>query len=105
VGTGTLTDGYWVVREATHLWQKIGQYDVTMTVVTDGLGKNVDAGFRTSKETGLSTVNLQEVMSRVEQGGRVTGKKPTQLDRFSQEVFLGNQGFAKTPARWSSKGK
>jgi hypothetical protein len=105
VGTGTLTDGYWIVREATHLWQKFGQYDVTMTVVTDGLGKNVDAGFRSSKDAGLSTVNIQEVMSRVGQSARVTGKKTTQLDRFSQEVFLGSQGFAKTPARWSSKGK
>ncbi len=104
-GTGTLTDGYWIVREATHLWQKIGQYEVTMTVVTDGLGKNVDTNLRSSKNGGMSTVNLQEALSRSERGGRVTGKKPTRLNRFSQEVFLGNQGFAKTPARWSSKGK
>jgi phage protein D len=104
-GTGTLTDGFWVIKEVTHMFHKIGEYMVNMSVATDGVGDTiVQTPFRTRTDTAVGTVNLNETLihgsiaSFSFDMSKVSLREPIE---YSSEY---NQGYLKTPSRWRSVG-
>lgn len=101
-GTGSLTDGHWIVKEVTHLFQKAGEYTVDMLLVTDGTGPTKKSPNRKSFPEKYGTVNLQEALARSSGNAYASGKKATQLDTLSPAYKAANQGFNRTPALWTS---
>ena len=99
-GTGEETDGYWIVKEVTHLFQKAGEYTVSATVVTDGTGKNRKVATRPEYPSIWGVVNIQEAISRGETSGK--GVRPTKLNVLAPAVNQMSQGFNAAPARWST---
>jgi len=65
-GTGELTDGFWMVREAQHMFHKIGDYQMDLTIATDGLGDTQESAFRSRGANLVGTVNLNAAL---ENGG------------------------------------
>lgn len=101
-GTGNLSDGFWIVREARHMFHKIGDYQMELKVATDGVGDTVvETPFRTRPADAPTTVNSNEV----EQYG-----SDALLDFSLESVFLypsstqieseAGQGFKKSGQRW-----
>ncbi len=99
-GTGGETDGYWIVKEVMHLFQKAGEYTVTATVVTDGTGKNRTVATRPNSPSIWGVINIQEAISRGETSSK--GVRPTRLNVLAPTINQKVQGFAAAPARWST---
>jgi phage protein D len=104
-GTGALTDGYWVVKEAKHIFQKFGDYNVEMTIVTDGLGENQVSGYRNKDFKNMSMVNIAERLSRPDSLESTSRRTGTSLQRTAPIISVKNQGYVKTPALWQSAGR
>jgi phage protein D len=102
-GTGTLTDGYWVVKEAHHIFQKFGDYNIDMTVVTDGTGANQATNFRERQASNVSTVNIADRMINPE--NEKARKSQTQLTQLSPAIMPHKHGFKRSPALWNSLGR
>jgi len=100
-GTGDSTNGYWVVKEVIHRFALIGDYQIEMTVLSDGLGKDNTTDVRKDVVGVVGTVNVEEALS-----GKtaVTQSVSVVLDNPSPVYSELNHGFLKTPARWKSLG-
>ena len=97
-GTGTLTDGYWVVKEAKHIFQKFGDYHLEMVVVTDGTGGNDVGTFRGRKSPDMNTINISEKLKANNQGQVII---PV-LSQTKTAILPSDQGFKQTPAVWTA---
>lgn len=99
-GTGSETDGFWVIETVTHFLGFKGTYDVEMLVRTDGVGQPVAS---MPAPFGGST-GLIDVVAALEDGG-ISGssiRNEATLVSKSELFQEGNQGFTRTPARWKS---
>lgn len=95
-GTGEQTDGFWVVKKATHFMAYGGRYQVEFSCMTDGRGINKQTFTRPSSAGLVPVRNVQEELST----GRPS--RPTS-SRISSPKMLINQtkaGFKVTPRRW-----
>lgn len=61
-GTGTLTDGFWIVKEARHMFHKIGDYHLELKLATDGVGVTVETPFRSRPNNEVGAVNLESAL-------------------------------------------
>ena len=98
-GTGSVTDGFWVVTKATHFMSFDGKYTVDFSCVTDGIGNNKPSVMRPSAVGGVPTRNLQYETA-------VAGnKKPYSVKLKSSELLIQQTagGFNRTPRRWIGK--
>ena len=101
-GTGDLTDGFWVVKEAHHMFHKIGDYQLELKIGTDGLGDTVATPFRNRSDLGVGTIDVEDAANN--------GGIPTlffELDSVKLEGTDGNngelnQGWNRTPNRWKA---
>jgi phage protein D len=96
-GTGEQTDGFWVINEVHHMFHKIGDYQVEMTISTDGSGKLIPDAFRRTPNGSVGTIDLTQAV--------ISGKaisKPTVAKLASKQPVLreGNQGYLRTPSVW-----
>lgn len=99
-GTGNLTDGFWMVKEAHHMFHRIGDYMVELKIATDGLGDSETTPFRNRVDTNVGQVNVEDAIN--------TDGIPSlffELDSVKLEGTTGNrsqanQGWNKTPNRW-----
>lgn len=103
-GTGNLTDGFWIVKEATHMFHKIGDYILHMTVATDGIGDAVvETPFRTMTNSGAGQVNLEEAVATGDASTLSFSidsvRLTTEKESYVTEL---NQGYTLTPNRWRS---
>jgi phage protein D len=102
-GTGNLTDGFWVVREAHHMFHKIGDYQMDLKISTDGVGATVETPFRSRTDITSGSINLDSVVNN-------GGIPPLFFEMTSVEltgntvVKEGNQGFLKNPNKWKYVG-
>jgi phage protein D len=104
-GTGNITDGFWVVKEAHHMFHKVGDYMVDLKVATDGIGDQiVETPFRTRTDLAVGTVNLNEALIN----GGVTNLS---FDLDSVELTNTNviqneaeQGYVNAPSKWRRVG-
>lgn len=74
-GTGTDTNGYWLVRSVIHKFVYGGLYDVEATIVTDGTAANRKSATRRSDGAAAGKINLEGILTRSTAfGGSAAGK-------------------------------
>lgn len=98
LGTGELTDGYWLVREVTHIFQKFGDYNIEAVIVTDGTGSNKETAFRGKNSMFMSTVNIMERLDHPE----VNVDLSTDLSIPAPSILPKEQGYKRAPALWQT---
>ena len=99
-GTGKHTDGYWMVEEVHHIFNKIGEYQIEAKIATDGIGQNNQSAMRKDPNSFVGTVDLNAALLSKKHAR--AGKQGTRLEIKSPIIKQGNQGFNKTPARWKT---
>jgi phage protein D len=98
-GTGSTTDGNWIVKTARHQCYYDGRYEVDFTCMTDGTGRNKSSAFRPSTASVIPVRNIQQELST---GG---SSKPTVTTLRAPQMLVNksNVGFNVTPSRWVGK--
>jgi len=99
-GTGSQTDGYWVIKEVHHMFHKIGEYQIEAKIATDGIGQNKQTPMRKDPNSFVGTVDLNAALLSKKHARAM--RQGTRLEVKSPIIKQGNQGFNKTPARWKS---
>lgn len=101
-GTGQQTDGYWVVKEVEHEINYNGTYMVNLTLLSDGIGKNIVTAARTGNGSMVGQVNLD---NEVYGNGSLPNYTPdgtVMLSSPHEIMFEDKQGFKRTPTLWTS---
>jgi phage protein D len=101
-GTGDLTDGYWLVKEVVHSFQKFGRYSTEVVLVTDGTGENVSTNFRTKLPTTVGMVNISEAISRGGTLASMLHNSTPVLREYSAAILPSDLGWSSAPSRWVS---
>lgn len=102
-GTGQLSDGFWVVKEVTHILHIVGDYQIVMTVVTDGVGDTAESSFRKRDRSTVGTVNLNGALAN---GGKQIGsfsEKDVVLHTPKRVTNVTTQGYKRTPSVWKKR--
>lgn len=95
-GTGSNTDGFWVLKKVEHLVTFDGRYTVDFKCMTDGLGKNKEGAFR---KTTASVVPTRDVAYEMATGGNQAPSTPTISSRQPM-VNETSGGFTTSTKRW-----
>jgi hypothetical protein len=95
--TGSLTDGYWMVKEARHSFTRNHLYEIQLSLVTDGTGSNEVSTFRQAKPDVVGIVNTGQVVSM---DALTLRTDTTTLYQNGTNVNQTGQGFSRTPSRW-----
>lgn len=95
-GTGSETDGFWVVKRAEHYMTYDGRYTIDFKCMADGAGKNKSGTFRRST---ASTIPVRDVAYEMATGGKQAPSTPT-LSSRQPMVSQTRGGFNVTPNRW-----
>lgn len=104
-GTGNLTDGYWMINSVHHMFHQVGDYQVEMSVSTDGIGDAVvETPFRTRTGDGQGTLNLEEADIYGQAANLSFSRDSVVLKDYNQFPSEANQGYLRTPNRWRSAG-
>ena len=95
-GTGDFTDGFWVVKEATHFVTYDGRYSVEFSCMTDGTQKNIATASRPSK---ASIVPVRNVTVEMTTGAKT---KPTAAKiSITKPIIKQSQaGYKTTQRKW-----
>lgn len=101
-GTGSLTDGFWVVRTAHHMFHKVGDYQMELLVATDGLGELTQSTFRTRSTSLVGTVNLVQAVTNSSSEIVKLGTATPRLAFTGQITKEHEQGFNRNPALWKA---
>lgn len=102
-GTGTSTDGYWVVQEAEHILRREGGvYSMSLSLATDGTGASDSSAFRQGTPMQQGFVNVAEALNRTSSSTSTSGSAKPVLSRFTPGTGVANQGYLRTPTRWAS---
>lgn len=94
-GTGSTTDGFWVVKSATHTIHYDGRYRTEFECVTDGIGGNAPSATR-PVSAGLAPVRNVSLALTDAQTRPSSYKLLAQQNMISQ----GSNGFKVLPRRW-----
>jgi hypothetical protein len=95
-GTGSITDGYWVIKKVDHFVTWDGRYSVEFTCMTDGTGRNKASAFRPLT---ASTIPVRNIAHELTTG---VSSKPTST-RISAPATMVKEtqsGYKITPRRW-----
>lgn len=95
-GTGSETDGFWIIKRIEHFVTYDGRYNVEFTCMADGLGKNKGGAFRTTKAT---VIPIRDVAYEMATGGKQAPSTPTISSR-QPLVSQTRGGYKVTPNRW-----
>ena len=98
--TGVTTDGYWIAKEVKHMFARVGDYQIEMTIAVDGTGINSTTVARPGTNTTVGMVNLTEAIAN---GKNInfSDKSSVTLKSLSANLSMTNQGFLRTPTFWS----
>jgi hypothetical protein len=99
-GTGNNTDGYWVAKEVKHLFHRIGEYQIEMTVVTDGIGVNNYDKFRQQNPNLVGIIDVAAVANGGINTNGNSRRSEVLLNNTSGIVLEAKQGFKRTPTTW-----
>ena len=97
-GTGITSDGFWVVKSATHTIHYDGRYFTSFTCATDGTGLNKPSATRPS---GASLVPLRDLISPL-----TTAKtKPSSYKLSAPDIMVkqSSTGYNTLKRRWKSQ--
>ena len=98
-GTGSTTDGNWIVKKTVHQCYYDGRYEVEFTCMTDGTGRNKSSAFRPETASVIPTRNIKQELST----GTTSRPTVTKLSAPQMLVNKSNVGFKVTPSRWVGK--
>jgi phage protein D len=98
-GTGSTTDGNWIIKKTRHQCFYDGRYEVEFTCMTDGTGRNKSSAFRPETASVIPTRNIQQELST----GTTSRPPVTKLRAPQMLVNKSNVGFKVTPSRWVGK--
>lgn len=99
LGTGTASDGYWVVDKVHHAFNITGLYEVDMTLRTDGVGNTVSSPFRRAASNTSNTINVeQKVVDSLKRDS--SSYRPARLNTKTFPVTELNQGFSGGDITW-----
>lgn len=101
-GTGSLTDGFWTVRAAHHMFHKVGDYEMELTVATDGLGESRQNAFRTRGASLVGTINLVSAVANATSEVISLGPSQPRLSQTSTVSKENEQGFLNNPSLWKA---
>jgi phage protein D len=96
-GTGISTDGFWIVKSATHTIHYDGRYFTSFTCATDGVGLNKPSATRPSR---ASLIPLRDLISPL-----TTAKtKPSSYKLSAADAMVKQSvtGFNTLKRRWTS---
>ena len=100
-GTGDLTDGYWVAGKIKHMFSRNGNYQVEMSIFTDGSGLTNRTASRKDTGTVVGVVNLTDALNNGGIAGNTASDKAYKLSATLGLEIEYNQGFLRTPNRWA----
>ena len=95
-GTGSTTDGFWVIKKVTHMIVNDGRYQIDFTCMADGTDKNKASSSRpaTAGRIPLRNLNYDTTTG--------TTVKPTSVKLNAAKPLIAqtNAGWKVTPRRW-----
>jgi hypothetical protein len=95
-GSGSITDGFWIVKQVEHYMHIDGRYQVEFSVITDGVGKNKPNAYRPSTASSVPTRNIKKEMVTANKRQPTSTKLSAQTAMVSQS----NVGYKVTPRKW-----
>lgn len=128
-GSGTQTDGFWLVKEAIHKFVYGGSYNIEMHLATDGTEENRKTATRRSDKTIVGKINLNQLLDRatnftvsdnsltvnlgLELGSSVgpysgtsdasnTAGTSRLVQKSAMLTDVANQGLTRTPTTWQT---
>lgn len=101
-GTGTDSDGYWMVEEAVHEFHISGEYRIKLRLLTDGIGANKTSIYRQATANLTGTINLTQALVSNTPDLAVSPAKSSKLALKGPIIKQGNQGFVRTPTKWTA---
>jgi len=98
-GTGSTTDGFWIIKKVVHKMILDGRYSMEFTCMSDGLDRNISSGSRPAIASKATVRNLNYETTTG------TTVKPTsvKLNAVSPLISQTNAGWNVTPRRWVGK--
>jgi hypothetical protein len=94
-----MTDGYWIVKDVVHRFALIGDYEIEMTVLSDGFGKVNETDIRKDFAGVVGTINVEQVLANRQP---IATPSDVVLDNKGNTYKETGHGFLKTPARWKA---
>jgi hypothetical protein len=101
-GTGINTDGYWLIKEVTHSFIMYGQYEVEMTVLSDGVGTSLMKGYEMDKSNGRDLVNIFEALSSTRSQSTPRANKEPTLSQKLIPLNPRDNSFGPQSMRWKA---
>ena len=98
-GTGDTTDGFWVIKDATHFMTYDGRYTIEFSCMTDGTGTNKGGKFRKTKASVVGTRDIAQEMAT----GNTQAPASTTMRSTQPLIKETDGGFKLTPDRWVGK--
>ena len=98
-GTGSLSDGYWVVKSAEHIIHISGKYTTNFTCVTDGIKDNKASATRPATSGSNTPISIASSISTASNNKASS----TKLSAAAAMVSQSQSGFNVIPRRWVSK--
>lgn len=94
-GTGSVTDGFWVIKKVEHSLTWDGRYSVEFVCMSDGVGANKSSAFRPE----AATMGVRNVAYEMATGGN---GRPTssRISAVTPMIKNNSAGFKITPRRW-----
>jgi hypothetical protein len=98
-GTGTATDGFWIVKEAIHVVSKVGEYQIRMVLGVDGKGANRVTEKRPDTNTHVGMVDLNQALKN---GRNINSFSNGSVTLLTNKISYSEseQGFNRSGARW-----
>jgi phage protein D len=97
-GTGADTDGYWAVKKVHHSMNITGIYEVSLDLLTDGIGQNTSSIFRKVKSLNDSIIDVDELVLDALRGS--SGPGSSVLTQKIPALKESGQGFGNTNILW-----
>lgn len=104
-GTGPTTDGYWMVKESTHRFALIGDYQIDALIVTDGRGEVHHEIFKENRFGRQGYVNVEAVLATAHGNASAMDESSVRLITPSIPVKQSDRGSALTPSKWHKSTK
>jgi phage protein D len=101
-GTGTDSDGYWMVEEAIHEFHISGEYRVKLRLLTDGIGASKTSPYRQATASLAGTINLTQALINKTPALASSPGKSSKLVLKGPIIKQGNQGYMRTPTKWTA---
>lgn len=100
LGTGSQTDGLWMVTKAIHHFTANNNYQVDLDISTDGLGSHTQPYVVKTSNTVTGMVDLNEAVNNGGFSSKNVNHKAVKLTTNAHLVSENNQGWNRTPAKW-----